>query len=53
MTLSWRTCPDCGIGPGEDHKRGCPGAVRPTPRNYSSTVRVISVVRKKKVRRKK
>ena len=67
VTLPWRVCPDCGIGPGEDHKPRCPGAVRPTPRNYSGTVRVTRVVKKrgplaiawaqrskrKKVRRKK
>ncbi len=20
---TWTVCPECGIGPGEDHKRGC------------------------------
>ena len=54
MKEPWRICPDCGIGPGEDHKPKCPGARKPWPGpNYSSAVRVTRVVRKKKVRRKK
>jgi hypothetical protein len=24
MTEPWRICPDCGVGPGGDHKDGCP-----------------------------
>jgi len=24
MTEPWTICPDCGVGPGADHKDGCP-----------------------------
>ena len=59
MTLPapWRICPGCGCGPGEDHKGrwgSCPESCKPPVRNYSSTVRVTRIVKKrKKVRRKK
>lgn len=31
---TWTTCPECGCGRGEDHKRSCGRRVRPVAPNY-------------------
>ena len=36
MKITWIICPDCGVGPGADHKKDCPRRLRNRFRQHAT-----------------